>query len=98
MSETPDLQQIAAALAQVARQLGDVVTAERMANPRHVYTLPEVAATTGWALTTLVEDCRLGRLPHVIKGKAYGLTAKQLDAAIEMYTVHGSVEKRIAAV
>lgn len=98
MTNTVDLDQVAHSLAQVARQLGDALTAARVEDPRRVYTLPEVAALTGWALSTLEEDCRLGRIRFVRKGKAYGLTAKQFDALIEQHTVHGDIGQRLAAV
>ncbi|HEY6115968.1 MAG TPA: hypothetical protein VI172_08420 [Candidatus Dormibacteraeota bacterium] len=98
MSTAPSLEQISHQLTQVARQLGDVAMAVRPDDPRRIYSLEEVAELTGWALDTLKEDCRTGRLKYVRKGRAYGLTARQLDDAIEQHTENGDVQRRLASV
>lgn len=61
-----------------------------------VFTLEEVSARTGWALETLEEDCRAGRLKHTKRGRKRGMTSSQIAEAINMHTVGAPVADQIA--
>jgi hypothetical protein len=96
MNQTPTLDEITGTLNDVVRLLNGVVAHASLAeDPRRIYSLEEVAQMTGWAIDTLRKDCREGRLTHVRKGKAYGLTRKMLDAAIEKHTEGAALEDRL---
>ena len=50
-----------------------------------VYPLHVVAERTGWALTTLEEETRAGTLEHTGKGRAVGMTSRQIALAVAKY-------------
>ncbi len=47
-----------------------------------VYPLTVVAERTGWALSTLEEECRNGTLEHTGKGRSVGMTSRQIALAV----------------
>jgi hypothetical protein len=51
------------------------------------YTLEQVSERTGFAVTSLIKDCRAGRLPHVRYGKTLGMTPTQVAHLLEKCTV-----------
>lgn len=54
---------------------------------KFVYPLAEVAELTGWSELSLLRDCRAGRIEHVHRGNAYGLTADQIAQLIARHSV-----------
>jgi hypothetical protein len=64
-----------------------------------VFTLPQVHYLTGWSVRSLLDDCRDGRIEHVNRKGTYGMTAEQIEAAVEVYTREATapVNARLAA-
>jgi len=66
-------------------------------NERLLYPLAEVAEMTGFTLSSLVADCRAGRIKHVHRGRERTMTRAQIDLLIEQSTVKPT-RARIAVV
>ena len=70
---------------QVQSLLNLVVEGLRVGVEDRVYTLEEVAARTGWALSTLEDDCRRGRVQHTKRGRSLGMTSRQIAAEAQRH-------------
>jgi hypothetical protein len=85
-------------LEEVGALLNTVVSGIRVGSVEdRVFPLEEVAARTGWALDTLEEDCRAGRLKHTRRGRKRGMTSSQIADAINQHTVGATVTDQIAS-
>lgn len=74
----------------LVRALREVIVelaAQRAHPKRWLYTLAEVAELTGFSERSLLDDCRAGRIAHVHRGRAYGLTPEQLESLIATHIV-----------
>ncbi|WP_433731161.1 hypothetical protein ACQP2Y_21975 [Actinoplanes sp. CA-051413] len=91
MAETFTLEEVGALLNTVVSGIRTGSVEDR------VFTLEEVAARTGWALDTLEEDCRAGRLQHTKRGRKRGMTSSQIADAIHQHTVGVPLADQIAA-
>ncbi len=74
-------------LDQVSALLNTVVAGIRSGDngDDRVYPLTVVAERTGWALSTIEEECRNGTLEHTGKGRAVGMTSRQIALAVAKY-------------
>ncbi|MET0419574.1 MAG: hypothetical protein ABW022_26465 [Actinoplanes sp.] len=84
MSETMSLEQVSDLFRAVfaGLRVGSV-------HQDRAYSLEEVAQRTGLAVTSLVKECRAGRLEHVHKGDFRGMTPLQVSKMLEKYSCTG---------
>lgn len=59
-----------------------------------VYSLPEVAERTGFALRQLTLDCRAGILEHTKRGDFRGMTPRQLELLVSRHAEGGDLAHR----
>ena len=59
-----------------------------------VFTLPEVAERTGFALDTLEHDCRAGVYEHTRKGRRIGMTSRQIALMVHRHATGGDLAQR----
>ncbi|MFI5891973.1 hypothetical protein ACIA5D_17870 [Actinoplanes sp. NPDC051513] len=58
------------------------------------YTLDEVSGRTGFALSSLIKDCRAGRLEHVHYGDARSMTPTQVGKLLKQFSEGGDLVRR----
>ncbi|MGK5681629.1 hypothetical protein [Actinoplanes sp. URMC 104] len=62
------------------------------------YSLTEVSQRTGFAESSLVKDCRAGRLAHVHYGDFRGMTPLQVAAMLQHYSTAAPVPTGVGVV
>lgn len=78
-------------LGEVAELLNTVVAGIRTggSGDDRVYSLPEVSERTGFAVTSLEEDCRRGTIEHTKRGRTVGMTSRQIAMLVTQYARGG---------
>lgn len=83
---------------EVAALLNTVVTGIRTGGNGDdlVYSLPQVADRTGFALSTLEEDCRRGAVEHTHRGRTVGMTSRQIAMLVSQHARGGEAPPPVA--
>lgn len=83
-------------LDQVAQLLNTVVAGIRTGDQGDdlVYSLPEVHERTGFALSTLEDDCKSGTIEHTRRGRTIGLTSRQIAILVTRHRSGGDLAHR----
>ena len=80
MAETFTLNEVAALLNTVVSG----IRAGGSADDR-VFSLPEVAERTGFALRSLELECRRDQIPHTRRGRSLGMTSRQIALLVNRH-------------